>query len=234
MNNSIFNLDYTDFLLIVLFLIFILCIYLVKKFGGREDINLIEIDNFLSDDEINKIISKGSPKLQKSGILSAREYSYTDESIRKSETAFMPDDEMTINIKKKASKYTKLPWFNAENLQLLKYNPGGKYEAHYDFFLSARNPNSIEYKKMISEGGDRIYTFFIYLNDDFTGGETEFPNLGKKIIPKKGKAVFWRNLHKDGSHNIFSKHSGNPVKSGIKYACNLWIREKKWSMLKDV
>ena len=91
MNNSIFNLDYTDFLLIVLFLIFILCIYLVKKFGGREDINLIEIDNFLNDDEINKIISKGSPKLQKSGILNAREYSYINESIRKSETAFIPD-----------------------------------------------------------------------------------------------------------------------------------------------
>ena len=43
-------------------------------------------------------------------------------------------------------------------------------------------------------------TIIVYLNDDFVGGETEFPVLGDKVKPKKGKLLvfppMWNYLHR--------------------------------------
>jgi hypothetical protein len=36
------------------------------------------------------------------------------------------------------------------------------------------------------DGTESRYTFLLYLNDDFKGGETAFPKLNKTITPKKG------------------------------------------------
>ena len=50
------------------------------------------------------------------------------------------------------------------------------------------------------------YTFMIYLNDDFSGGETAFNEL--TVEPKKGTALIFR-------HEL--KHEGKPIIDGIKY-----------------
>ena len=222
--------------LIIIFILVLSYIYYYRKKHKNPSIKynnnlhqkafLIEIDNFLNDDEINGILKLGIPDLKASNVM-GKEKNEVDESIRKSETTYLNDTNLLINIKKKASNYTKLDWFNAESLQLLRYKPGGKYQAHWDYFIEPEGDN---YKNSMKQGGQRIYTFFIYLNDDFTGGETEFPKLNRKIKPKKGKAVFWKNLLDDGTPNEFTLHSGNTVHSGIKYGCNLWIRERQFKL----
>jgi prolyl 4-hydroxylase len=35
--------------------------------------------------------------------------------------------------------------------------------------------------------GHRIYTMFLYFSDVEEGGETDFPDLGISVRPKKGK-----------------------------------------------
>ena len=214
-------------IILLLVTIFIL-LKIIKKFYllySKKNTEVIEINDFLSDEEIDYIINLGKDKLKKSEVMMS-DKDEIDENVRKSKTAFLKDTPILKNIKKRASKYTKLNWDNAEDLQLLKYDKYGKYDPHWDYFIE---PSSENYKKSIKKGGQRIYTFFIYLNDDFEGGETEFPKLNKKIKPKKGKAVFWKNLLYDGTPNDNTLHGGCEVKSGTKYACNLWIRENKFS-----
>ena len=50
------------------------------------------------------------------------------------------------------------------------------------------------------EGAKRFLIFMVYLNDDFEGGETEFPIFGDKVKPKKGRLLmfppFWTYLHR--------------------------------------
>ena len=50
------------------------------------------------------------------------------------------------------------------------------------------------------EGAKRLLILMVYLNDDFNGGETEFPIFGDKIKPKKGRILIfpptWNYLHK--------------------------------------
>ena len=66
----------------------------------------------------------------------------------------------------------------------------------------------------------------MYLNDDFDGGETEFPNINTNIIPQQGKAVVFINV--DSSGNVLPKslHGGKEVKNGQKWIATKWIRSK--------
>ena len=98
----------------------------------------------------------------------------------------------------------------AEDLQIVSYGIGGHYEPHYDSFGLAqprRNP------RKIGSRGDRIATLLYYLSDlpKHQGGATAFPFLDISIFPKKGSALFWFNLHKNGLVDLQTMHAGCPV-----------------------
>ena len=78
-------------------------------------------------------------------------------------------------------------------------------------------------------GGQRIATFFIWLNDmeEEDGGATLFPDLGLKCIPEQGSGLFWWNQRGDILLEE-TKHCGTPVKKGTKYGMNIWIRYSGW------
>ena len=71
--------------------------------------------------------------------------------------------------------------------------------------------------------GPRYITFIIYLNDDFKNGETFFPNINKKIIPKTGKAAIFYNVDDKGLILQKSLHTRLDVKNGEKWIANKWI-----------
>jgi prolyl 4-hydroxylase len=56
---------------------------------------------------------------------------------------------------------------NAESLQVLRYETGQKYDAHFDYFHDRNN---------LKLGGQRVATVLMYLTDVNKGGETVFPN----------------------------------------------------------
>ena len=76
---------------------------------------------------------------------------------------------------------TNSPFENAEHLQVVKYDQNGYYNEHYD---SVTN-NTYESQKFLKQGGHRIITMLIYLNDDFTEGSTRFVTLDQNIKPPK-------------------------------------------------
>jgi prolyl 4-hydroxylase len=65
----------------------------------------------------------------------------------------------------------------------------------------------------------------VYLSDVADGGSTAFPKLNVAIQPVKGDAVFWYNLHLDGSGDPMTLHGGCPVLAGSKWVANKWIHE---------
>ena len=100
---------------------------------------------------------------------------------------------------------------------------------HYD----ACNPEAPDYKACIenqSHFGGRKYTFLIYLNDIFEGGETDFPKVNVKVKPRKGAAVLFDNLEPN-SRNIRDDalHAGlPPTGDEEKWIINVWIRDAKY------
>lgn len=55
---------------------------------------------------------------------------------------------------------------NGEQLQILHYEHGQKYEPHADFFVDDFN---------LQAGGNRVATVLMYLSNVDKGGETIFP-----------------------------------------------------------
>ena len=88
---------------------------------------------------------------------------------------------------------------------VLDYSVGQEFQPHFD-------------------GQQRVLTFLVYLNDDYEGGETEFPVLGARWKGRKGEALFFWNVAPDGSLDERMLHAGLPVTRGEKWMLTQWIR----------
>lgn len=105
--------------------------------------------------------------------------------------------------------------------KVLHYQPGETFAKHFDFL----NPAEPAYAQEISTRGQRTDTFLIYLNDDFDGGETQFPLIGYSYVGGKGDALLFRNVDASGAPDQGTMHVGMPPTSGQKWLFSQWIRE---------
>tara|TARA_Y100001970_G_scaffold283266_1_gene397957 strand:+ start:1028 stop:1708 length:681 start_codon:yes stop_codon:yes gene_type:complete len=174
------------------------------------DVDIYSADNFLSDEMCNKIINDAKGSLEDSP-LTRKLYNF-----RTSKTSYNIDDE----VDKLIEKYFKCENIASEKTQVQMYSINNEFKDHFDWF------DEID-KDFIGHRGQRTWTIMVYLNDVDSGGETNFPKLGLNIIPKKGKAVVWNNLHEDGNGNYEVIHSGKPVTKGEKWIITKWIRSNK-------
>lgn len=180
----------------------------------REYINILDID------ECNQLIEIGKPFMLDATTLGENIKNY-----RTAQNTWVNDEsELTSKIKKIIFEKTGLPIENQEKIHLVKYDVGGEYKEHQDFF----HPNTSYYETQMTRGGQRMYSCLFYLNDEFKGGETHFPKVPYTVKPKVGKLVVWDNLNPDGSPNFDSLHAGLPVIFGEKWICIVWVREQKF------
>jgi prolyl 4-hydroxylase len=112
-----------------------------------------------------------------------------------------------------------------ETLQGQRYQVGQQFKPHHDFFQTDRP----YWQKERRAGGQRSWTAMIYLNEPQGGGETEFPHLGFKMMPRTGMLLIWNNMGLDGRPNLNLLHSGNPVTAGTKYIVTKWFRRGFWT-----
>jgi hypothetical protein len=125
------------------------------------------------------------------------------------------------DIKKKIAYFTQTPIENQEGITVLHYDVGQFYKAHYDWFT--RGTKYFK-EQEIPAGGQRIYSVLIYLNNVEEGGETEYPNIFRKIKPEVGKMLIHKNTE-NGIELAESLHAALPPISGEKWALVCWIRE---------
>ena len=168
------------------------------------------IPNFITEDERKYIIDKARSELRPSTV--DKDYRL-DPNVRVSETAWLKlDDPVIHNVVRRCMKLTDRPMENCEQLQVLRYRPGGYYKPHQDAFSD-------------TEENKRMYTVILALNDDYDEGETEFPNLKMKYKLKAGDALFFHTLDNYELMTPKALHGGRPVKNGEKWVCNLWVHK---------
>jgi len=146
------------------------------------------------------------------------------DSSRTSETAWISkDDPVAKKVFEKACGLTGRHMGCCEDLQVVRYKPGTYYKAHHDSCCD----DSTACREFEMKGGQRVGTLLVYLNDEFTDGETHFPDHGDvKIKAAPGSAIFFRPLANDAAQcHPKALHAGLPISSGIKYVCNAWVRE---------
>jgi prolyl 4-hydroxylase len=193
---------------------------------GVPDYYLYEIPGFLTPAECRDIREAAL----RTGLRPSEIYGASSDAVnggaRKSSTAWLDLSASLVvrKISELTSELTGLPVSHQEDLQVVRYPPGGFFKPHYD--CCEGGPE--ECKRMNSAGGPRKVTLIVYLNDDFRGGETVFPYVGQSVVPELGKAaVFWST---DDAGNVIEKafHGGNPVVGGEKWICNKWVHPRPY------
>ena len=173
--------------------------------------DVLIIPDFLNNQEIQELKSlcSNSNYTNSKVVINGN---ITNENTRKSMSCFIEDSESIIVSKIKNTVSSLLPTNKRIEIQVLKYEPDGFYKPHHDDF------DDIQFED------NRKFTFFVILENECEGGETEFPNLNKTFKPEKGSAIFWNSFNSDKTRNSNKLHGGKKVISGQKMACNIWIR----------
>jgi hypothetical protein len=109
-----------------------------------------------------------------------------------------------------------------EMTKLLHYEPGQFFGVHADF----QAPDTPALAREIETRGQRTATFLVYLNDDYAGGETDFPEIGYRFKGRRGDALFFFNVLKSGAPDYDTAHAGLPPASGMKWLLSQWVRSK--------
>jgi hypothetical protein len=95
------------------------------------------------------------------------------------------------------------PTYINEGFNILRYQTGQEYKAHYDG----------------GTAGARSISPILYLNDDYDGGELEFVNFDIKIKPESGMLVVF-------PASFPYAHIAHPVTNGTKYAIVTWLHDR--------
>ena len=206
--------------------------YLLKIFHARK-INsfpyIVKVNNLISSEEIDELLSIAKNIFERSNIVVNGKLVY--DTSRTSSTAYLfrdgLPDKYSKNIEKMIKRICYLLKCDRSNLEIMavRYKKGEKFNQHVDYF----EENELG---KLDNAGNRVATFFVYLNslEKGDGGETFFTKLGIKSRPKKGDAVFWYNKDfKSGNYLPMTEHEGKPVLTNkIKYGLNIWQREKSF------
>lgn len=107
-----------------------------------------------------------------------------------------------------------------ETSQILHYRVGEEFAEHCDF-LDPGNPG---HARDVAMHGQRALTVLIYLNDDYEGGDTTFPALGRGFKGRKGDALVFWNLTPEGAPDWRTRHIGTAPTRGEKWLFSQWIR----------
>lgn len=123
--------------------------------------------------------------------------------IRNNSRLMIDDTSLAGNLWTRAREWVPNPWRNRapiglnERFRFYRYEPGQTFAKHYDGEFRRENGE-------VSE-----FTFLIYLNDDFVGGNTSFFKPSRfTVAPKAGSLLLFQHQQ---------LHSGDIVESGIKY-----------------
>jgi predicted 2-oxoglutarate/Fe(II)-dependent dioxygenase YbiX len=85
---------------------------------------------------------------------------------------------------------------------ILRYQTGQKYDMHAD----------------AGGGNNRVLSLVWYVNNEYEGGEIDFPYFGYKLKPPANSMIFFPS-------NYIYAHIAHPVTDGTKYAVVMWILE---------
>jgi prolyl 4-hydroxylase len=203
---------------------------IVEKFGSRYEINvlsrdpwIVTLDDFVSPDEARALITATGGKWERSTDTgSANEFGETGRILSEGRTSSnawcqgdCPKNPLVQQVVKKIEEVTGVPGANYESFQVLKYDLGQKYNTHHDF----------GYDDNEKPCGPRILTFFLYLSDVEEGGETNFPDLGIAVTPKRGRGLLWPSVLDSNllEMDVRTRHEAKAVIKGRKFAANSWI-----------
>ncbi|CAM1372070.1 2OG-Fe(II) oxygenase [Tenacibaculum xiamenense] len=170
-----------------------------------EKINLYEdafiIEDFLSIDECNQYLEHYETMEFEEAKISIHGQQIMNKGVRNNDRYIFFDKNLgnKLWIRIKDLIPNRIGFYEAlelnEMFRVYKYSPGQRFKMHIDG----------SFRRNLNE--ESLFSFLIYLNDNFDGGNTKFRKFGS-VTPKKGMAFVFK-------HRL--RHEGEEILSGVKY-----------------
>lgn len=188
------------------------------------------IDDFLSAEEQSHVVGIAAPRLEAAKVTSTRVN--TTSTARTGSVAWVryADSPMVQGIIHRVSDLVGIPPHHAESMQVVHYGETQEYRPHFDGWQLDTEKGRVR----TENGGQRVLTALMYLNEPAGGGGTNFPKLDLEVEARPGRLVIFHNIA-DEATNLHDKslHGGMPVTDGEKWACNLWYRARPYRVGTD-
>jgi hypothetical protein len=102
--------------------------------------------------------------------------------------------------------------------QVVRWFPGMEQHPHCDDMTDAHE----DHKESLEWFNHRHYGAIIYLNDDYSGGHTYYPNYNFDIAPAAGKLA----VHPGDPEHL---HGVSKIEDGIRYTlASFWTKDKQY------
>lgn len=209
-----------------------------KKKGGQNNYHMInlhshnnlhqindippiyEVRNFLSKEECHHLMNRALPYLETSKVVDSN--NIAKQNKERTSTSCYFSRESNINICERLSKIVNKDVNCFELLQVGRYLPNQFYRQHYDSIP----PHSKLGKPFCKNGGNRIITALIYLNDVKQGGHTFFPKLDIRVKPEQGKLLIFFPSFTNGKVDKKALHTAEDA-IDEKWVSQIWIRQNE-------
>ncbi len=132
----------------------------------------------------------------------------------------METDLVHLTVQARMAEACGLPLAQFEGATVLHYDVGEEIANHFDFV----DPATPNYDEELRSRGQRVVTFLVYLNDEYGGGETEFPEFGLRHKGRLGEGLFFVNALEGNEPDLRMVHAGRPPTSGEKWVLSQFVR----------
>jgi prolyl 4-hydroxylase len=184
---------------------------------------IVAIEDFVSRGEADWLIGLARGRLQRAQVFQGAQAAETrGRTNTASRFDFTDSDVVVLLTRQKIAAAIGVPVGALETSQILHYETGEEFAAHFDWL----DPMDVGQALEIARDGQRIATFLLYLNDDFEGGATSFPRLGLSHRGRAGDALYFANIQADGSPDQRTLHVGTAPSSSQKWVFSQWVRNQ--------
>jgi len=184
---------------------------------------LVLLDNFMTESECDAICELAMPLMRQARVIAkiSGEGKLLPD-VRDANSACLSEDLHPLigAVERRIAALTGWESERGDILQIQRYAKGGKYIPHYDFF----NEKSDRGAEFPASPGQRLATLIVYLRSPESGGATYLTNLGMRIAPRRGAALFFS--YPGADERTGTLHGGESVGDGEKWILTKWFRER--------
>jgi TPR repeat protein len=183
------------------------------------------VDGFATPEECEWIIGLASGKLQPARVWDPATGENRNDPSRTNDATDLglaETDVVVEIVRARIAAVGNLPVPVFETPQVMRYSAGQAFHPHYDYL----DPEEPADRAQLQRLGQRIATFLLYLNDDFEGGETAFPEIGLRHRGRKGDGLLFANVDDRRAPEPKALHAGLPPTRGEKWILSQWVRDR--------
>jgi prolyl 4-hydroxylase len=176
-------------------------------------------------DVCDALIAGARPRLKPARVYDTETDGFTTRDARRNSAAEFGVGDMDLvllAVRERLCAIAGLPPVQTDGAQVLHYAVGERFVDHVDYF----EPSVEAHARHIAQGGQRVATLLVYLNEELEGGETCFPRLGISHRGGKGDVLTFVNVDAQGRGDPRTLHAGLAPTAGEKWVLSQWVRDR--------